>query len=132
MILEALIAILIFSLGILAIVALQAVSIKQAADAKYRTDASLLADELLAQMWTSDRVPANMQATFGSVAAGAGYTAWLAGVNAALPGAAANPPIVMVDTTAGTATTGTTTITVRWQVPTETVLHSQTVMAQIR
>ncbi len=132
MILEALIAILIFSIGILAIVALQAVSIKLAGDAKYRADASLLAEELLGQMWTSDRVPANMLANYGSVAAGAGYTAWLANVRAALPGTVTNPPVVVVDITANTATTGTTTVTVRWQAPNDGLPHSHTVTAQIR
>ncbi|MBL8367702.1 MAG: hypothetical protein JNM54_07255, partial [Candidatus Accumulibacter sp.] len=39
MLLEALIAILVFSLGILSLVALQATSIKLTGDAKYRTDA---------------------------------------------------------------------------------------------
>lgn len=52
MILEALISILIFSMGILAIVGLQANSIKMSSDAKYRTDASLLADRLVGMMWT--------------------------------------------------------------------------------
>lgn len=133
MILEALIAILIFSFGILAIVALQAVSVKLAGDAKYRADASLVAEELLSQMWTSDRVPANMSANYGSSPAGAGYTAWVANsVSTTLPGTVANPPIVVVDTSANTATTGTTTITVRWQAPNEATPHSHTVTAQIR
>lgn len=132
MLLEALIAILIFSVGILAIVGLQAVSIKLAGDAKYRSDASLLAEDLLGQIWTSDRVAANMSANYGSAAAGPGYTAWLANVAATLPGTTANPPTVVVDTTSGTATTGTTTITVRWQAPSEAVAHSHVVTAQIR
>ena len=112
--------------------ALQAVSIKLAGDAKYRADASLLAEELLGQMWTSDRVPANMLANYGSAAAGAGYTAWLANVRAAMPGTVTNPPVVVVDTTANTATTGTTTVTVRWQAPNDGLPHSHTVTAQIR
>ena len=205
MILEALIAILVFSLGILAIVALQAISIKLAGDAKYRSDASLLAEELLAKMWVSDRVPADMNSLFGTgasacngpsvnlpdpyvpgqisiaainadgsptfaiigssplgvptlivsppfntpaaiaacaVCAGdptlAGctsfptYSTWLADVRAALPGTITNPPVVVVDTTAGTATTGTVTVVVRWQAPNDGFPHSHTVTAQIR
>ena len=42
MLLEALIAILIFSLGILSLVALQATAVQLTSDAKYRTDATLL------------------------------------------------------------------------------------------
>lgn len=45
--LEALLAILIFSLGILALVGLQAAAVKQSADAKYRTEAALLANEVI-------------------------------------------------------------------------------------
>ena len=48
---EAMIAILIFSLGVLAIVGLQATMIKATADAKYRSDASYIAQTRLGQMW---------------------------------------------------------------------------------
>lgn len=51
MMLEALISILIFSMGILGIVGLQANSIKMSTDAKYRSQASLLANQYLATMW---------------------------------------------------------------------------------
>lgn len=162
MLLESLIGILIFSIGILAIVALQAVSMKLAGDAKYRSDASLLAQELIGQMWVSDRVPADMSALFatGATACGAQvagvagataactactadpassgcvgyptYTTWLANVRAALPGTATNPPLVVVDTTTGTATSGTVTVTVLWQAPNDGFPHSHTVTAQIR
>jgi type IV pilus assembly protein PilV len=57
MLLEALIGILIFSLGILSLVALQATSIQLTSDAKYRTDASLLANRLIGQMWASGLAP---------------------------------------------------------------------------
>lgn len=49
--LESLVAILIFSIGILAIMGLQAASIKNSADAKYRSDASLLTNQIIGQMW---------------------------------------------------------------------------------
>src|SRR2546428_12965622 len=52
MLLEALIAILIFSIGILAVVGLQAVSIRNVTDSKHRTEAAFLANNLLSQMWT--------------------------------------------------------------------------------
>ncbi len=177
MLLEALIAILIFSLGILAIVALQAVSIKLTEDAKYRSDAALLAEELLGQIWTSDRTPATMNAVFatgasactaqaaGIAAAAAAcaactadpysnacqsyptYTTWSGypsppaasdpvadrrTVSHTLLGTITNPPTVVVDTSAGTATTGTVTVTVRWQGPNDGLPHSHVVTAQIR
>jgi type IV pilus assembly protein PilV len=54
MILEAMIAILIFSLGIIALMALQAAAIRLSGDAKGRTDAAFLADRLMSEIWTVD------------------------------------------------------------------------------
>ena len=171
MLLEALIAILIFSLGILGIVGLQAVQMKLVADAKYRSDAALLAEELIGQMWASDRTAATLNAVFatgatactaqaaGIAAAAAACTACTADVTSAvcasfptystwlgdptdvrdvrtvrkvLTGTAINLPTVVVDTTANTATTGMTTVTVFWQGPNDAVRHSHVVTAQIR
>lgn len=50
-ILEALIAILIFSLGILALVGLQATMIKNTGASKYRLDASYIAQKRIGEMW---------------------------------------------------------------------------------
>lgn len=49
--LESLISILIFSVGILALVGLQAISMKNTTQAKSRIDASLLANQRLGQVW---------------------------------------------------------------------------------
>jgi type IV pilus assembly protein PilV len=54
--LEALIAILIFSMGILALVGLQANMLQNTSSAKYRADASYLAQQKIGQMWAD---PAN-------------------------------------------------------------------------
>jgi type IV pilus assembly protein PilV len=59
MLIEALIAILIFSIGVLAIVGLQASMIKNTADAKYRSEASYIAQARIGQMWAD---PANLAA----------------------------------------------------------------------
>jgi len=48
---EAMVAILIFSLGVLAIVGLQANMIKNVDDSKYRSEASYIAQSRIAQMW---------------------------------------------------------------------------------
>jgi type IV pilus assembly protein PilV len=55
--LEAMIAILIFSVGVLAIVGLQAVMIKNTSDSKYRADASYIAQQRIGAMWAD---PANV------------------------------------------------------------------------
>lgn len=49
--LEAMIAILIFSVGVLAIVGLQAAMIKNTSDSKFRADASYIAQQRVGQMW---------------------------------------------------------------------------------
>jgi type IV pilus assembly protein PilV len=66
--LEALIAILIFSIGILAIVGLQAAMIKNTSDNKYRSDASFIAQERIGQMWADPNNVANYFETDTSIA----------------------------------------------------------------
>ncbi len=126
MLLEALIGILIFSIGILAVVGLQAASISATTDAKNRSDASLLANQLIGQMWVSDRTPATLKANFQSgdcdgCTPGAAYNLWLADItnNNTLPGIASLPPIVTVTpVTVGSFTISSTVqITIRWRSP---------------
>lgn len=50
--LESLIAVLIFSMGILALTGLQTAMLKNSSDAKYRADAALIAQQRLGIMWT--------------------------------------------------------------------------------
>lgn len=119
MLLEALVSILIFSIGILAIIGLQAAAVSASTDAKYRSEASLLTSQLIGQMQASDRTVATLQTNFqggaGCGANGAAYTAWLADVNATLPGVAANPPTVCI--AAGATAGNVVAITVFWQLP---------------
>lgn len=51
--LESLIAILIFSMGILALMGLQAAMISNTTDAKYRADAAYIAQQRLGDMWAN-------------------------------------------------------------------------------
>ena len=130
MLLEALIGILIFSMGVLAVVGMQASAVKASRDAKYRSDASMVANQLIGEMWVNNRTQATLQANFqgGGGTDGPLYTAWLTDVQAALPGAAANPPVVTV------SQASLVTITVFWIAPGEpvgTTPHNFTVVAQI-
>ncbi len=138
MLLEALIAILIFSIGILAVVGLQAVSIKNVTDAKHRTEAAFLANKLLSQMWT-DAGNIAFYAYPGSGVVptrlgGTGTGGWVDQINARLP-AAATPPIVTI--TGASAAGATVTIQVRWQLPEEQSRipppppHNYTVVASV-
>jgi type IV pilus assembly protein PilV len=48
---EVLVAVLIFSFGVLAVVGLQAVAIQTTSEAKFRTDASFAANSALSRIW---------------------------------------------------------------------------------
>jgi type IV pilus assembly protein PilV len=118
MLLEVLIAILIFSFGILSIVGLQAVSIKGASEAKYRSDASFLANELIGQMWM-DR--ANITTSY------AASTDWKNRVAATLPGGSGTV-VVAVDPNVSPQLRAT--VTVQWTLPGDTQ-HTFVSVAQI-
>lgn len=57
--LEALIAVLLFSMGVLALVGLQAAMIKNTSDSKYRAEASFIAQQKIGQIWAKIPNPAN-------------------------------------------------------------------------
>lgn len=144
MLLEVLVAILIFAVGILGLVGLQANAVQQSGMAKYRSDAALLANELVGQMWAGNRDFTTLQTQFASAGGGAGYTAWAARVAAALPQAGTNPPVVTVlqvnplpASAAGAGLTPSTqiTVTVRWKMPRDTgsdPLRNYTMVTEIR
>jgi type IV pilus assembly protein PilV len=109
--LEALVAILIFSIGILAVVGLQAMAVESVSEAKYRTDASFLANQIIGEMWVN-------RANLASYAYAGGTPPavlknWVAQVDATLPGAVVNAPTIAVG--AGNVVT----VTVSWQRPAE-------------
>ena len=88
--LEAMLAILIFSLGILTVIGIQAASIRMVSDAQYRSRAALLADRLIGEMWASGDTIDNLQTNFSSTSDR--YQAWLKDVQdptkGGLPGVA--------------------------------------------
>jgi type IV pilus assembly protein PilV len=109
MLLEALIALLIFSVGILAIVGMQATAFQDMGESKYRTDAAFLANQLIAEMW-SDSTNLADYVYDGSGAPPAAIQDWVATVGARLPGVTANPPTIARD-----PATNAMTVTVSWQ-----------------
>jgi type IV pilus assembly protein PilV len=128
-ILEALIAILIFSIGVLGIVGLQARAVQGLGEAGFRSQAVQHADDLIAEMWTSD--PGLRKTLYESAGAGGVmYQAWATKVKSGsskLPGAdiAANRPEVVITSTrtdisilAGTSFfVSNVTITITWLAP---------------
>jgi type IV pilus assembly protein PilV len=139
--LEALFSILLFSIGVMALVALQAVSIKNGVDAKYRSDASYLANQIIAQMWV-DRshidqyahYPTGSHCAFtGTASADASpwvtpVTAWTSQVTTLLPGSASNKTQIIVSPV---GTTKQVKVTVCWKSPQETTAHNFSLTAQI-
>jgi type IV pilus assembly protein PilV len=137
MLLEALIAILIFSLGILGMVAINARAVQVASDAQYRTDAAKFVSEIAAEIALSvDRTSAatitnsltpfahmssgNNCALSGTASSNAIVTAWLARLSAArtgLPGVIASGTQICVST--GATDYNKVTITLRWQPPSD-------------
>lgn len=110
--LEGLIAVLIFSLGILGLVGMQATAMKHSVEAKYRADASFLVNKLLAQMWADN--PASLSIDYGP--AGAKFEAWKAELDSTLsglPGATADITITPIAAPQGNQIT----ITVSWHHP---------------
>lgn len=126
MLLEALLGILIFTIGILGLMGMQAAATRVAADAKYRSEAGLYADQIVNQMWADNKATLATDYATG----GTKYQAWYAEMTAAgtgLPGAelSANAPTVTV------AAGNVVTVTIRWQAPGESAAHRYVVIAQI-
>ena len=123
--LEALVGILIFSIGILALMGLQAQSIRNTVEAKYRNEAAYLANQIIGQMWV-DR--ANLAAYNTGAGANPNMTAWRTQVANTLPrvvAGGANSPTIVV---AGNQVT----VTIFWQLPgSDSPLRQFSVVAQI-
>lgn len=52
---EALVAVLVFAVGVLAMIGMQTLAVKTGTDAKVRSDAAYLANQLISQMWADTR-----------------------------------------------------------------------------
>ena len=123
-------------MGILAIVGLQAASIRNSADAKYRADASTLANQIIGQMWADQAILATYAhnpalvgtACTGGVAvsANANVNSWLANIAASLPNAGSGRQQITV-----APITNLVTVTICWQGPQDTGAHNLVTVAQI-
>lgn len=125
MLLEALVGILIFSIGILAMLGMQAVGIRNTMDSKYRSEAAYLANEIVGQMWV-DR--SNIASYDDSGAGNARRTAWDTRVASLMPQDPTTP-----SSTAPTITISgrQATVTIRWKPPGETTVSRYVMVAQI-
>lgn len=132
MLLEALIGLLIFAIGVLGLIGMQATAMKVTADSKYRAEATMFADQLIGQMWADNRVNAALSANYAGSGGSGGpkYNEWYAVMTATgtgLPGAdlAGNEPTVQIDAA------NTVTVTIRWQAPGEAAAHNHVTVAMV-
>jgi type IV pilus assembly protein PilV len=139
---EAMVAVFIFSIGILAVIGLQATSMRTSSDAKYRADAAFLADQIIGQMWADQG--ASGQANLSTYVTGSAncalatpattntnLTNWLNTVNATLPGAAPGRQRIQFNTT-GTPPVNQVTVTICWETaPGATTFHNHVITARI-
>ena len=125
--LEALVAILVFSFGILGIVGLQAQSMRHVNDAQFRAEAVYYANSVVSRMWGDDI--SAITTTF-AMPSGAGYLAFKNDVQA-LPGAALKDPEINFDPTAPSTQGQTVTVIVYWQEPGEAQFHNYTTTAVV-
>ncbi len=145
MLLEALFGILLFSIGIIALVGMQTSAVKQSVESKYRSDASLLAVQLIGQLWGTDRQFSTLSTSYssGNISGGncnsrcaANFSAWLEEVKATLPGASTRTPttqFTQVATSTSSAASTRVTITIFWQSPgADTAVHSYVAIAEIK
>lgn len=123
--LEALVGILIFSIGILAMMGLQAQAIRNTVEAKYRNEAAYLANQIIGQMWVDRTNLADFDTTSGAAAA---MDTWRKKVASTLPRVTpggTNSPVIAI---AGNQAT----VTVFWQMPgADSAQHQFTIVAQI-
>lgn len=140
MLLEALVGVLIFSIGILGMVSMQAAAIQNSASAGYRTEASYLANQIISTMWADkDNLPSyvlnsgNTSCVSGdSNSSNANVFNWLNHDVARLPG---NTPATggvsglqqKIEVGAGNVVT----VTLCWKSPKDNTTHNFIAKAQI-
>jgi type IV pilus assembly protein PilV len=126
--LEALIAILIFSFGVLGLIGILAGSIRATNDARYRAEAANLAQGLIGDMWST--AAADLDAQFG--AGGPKLVAWQNQVANLLPTATGtNAPVVDLTQPGLSVQSRSVVVTMFWQLPGESGRHQLLLTAQI-
>ncbi len=122
---EGLLSVLVFSVGMVGLMMLLSATLVETGNARHRSEASLLASDLIAQMWRGDRSPAALQTRFNENADE--YRAWLARVQSTLPGADRRDrlPTLVIDAERRV------TLTLRWQLPGDRDVHTLVVQAMV-
>src|SRR5262249_20203359 len=123
MLIEALIGILIFSIGILAMLGMQGAAIKNTTDARYRSEAAYLANQIIGQMWVDDNDQLARYNTAGVPPPYLPRDTWVSTVAARLPGVTiggALSPQIAVGPDASGLVDREVRVTVQWRQPGDT------------
>ena len=123
---EGMLAVVIFAMGLIAILRLLTASVVESGNTQFRSEASLLASDLISQMWTGDRSYNGIKDRFGQTST-EDYTRWLAVVRERLPGVSetANAPKVTIDSDRNV------TVLLYWKSPGDKDTHQLTFQSRI-
>ena len=123
---EGLLTLVIFSIGIIGLLMLLSAALVESGNARYRSEASLLVSDLVGRMWSGDRSLDSLRSRFGDKQSN-DYQQWLQRVQSTLPAATttANAPQVTIGDQRDV------TITVGWQSPGENSPHQLVVSTRI-
>lgn len=130
---EALVSIAIFSFALIGLVSLQSASVTAATDAKYRSDASYLSNQIIGQIWSDrpnilnyiHRATGTPCLPSGAASTNPVVLNWLAEVAATLPGATSSVQTLAV------GANNTITVVVCWKRKQDVDFHQQVTVAQI-
>jgi type IV pilus assembly protein PilV len=122
---ESLLAVLVFSVGLLSLLALLTATLKESDNARYRSEASLLATDLVSRMWSGERSLQSLRQRFTPAADE--YQRWLERVRSTLPGITDNQnlPELLIDDER------TIRLTLRWQIPSDAQQHQLVVVTRL-
>ena len=124
--LEGLLAILLFSIGLLSLLMLLSATLIESSNARYRIEASLLISDLVSHMWIGDHSLTGLKTRFADTTS-KDYQSWFTSVSNRLPGVSAklNAPQITIDDARNV------TVNIRWQVPGDSTSHQMIVQTLI-
>jgi type IV pilus assembly protein PilV len=124
--LEGLLAIILFSMGLLSLLMLLSATLIESSNARYRIEASLLMSDLVSHMWIGDHSLTGLKTRFADTTS-IDYQSWFTSVSNRLPGVSAkkNAPQITIDDERNV------TVNIRWQVPGDNNSHQMIVQTLI-
>ena len=124
--LEGLLAIILFSIGLLSLLMLLSATLIESSNARYRIEASLLINDLVSHMRIGDHSLTGLKTRFADTTS-ADYQSWFTSVSNRLPGVSrkSNAPQITIDDARNV------TVNIRWQIPGDSTSHQMIVQTLI-